>query len=95
MSQSPSLGAVQVNGDITRPVEARPSPGTASSGMPPPSGLGITPRLSSGSPHPQAMTFNSHVSNHHSSANAFDPRWRQPGKGKSHIALAVIRRQDS
>ncbi len=91
MSQSPSLGAVQINGDITRSVEARPSPGMTSSGMPPPSGIGIMPRLSSGSPHPQAMTFSSHMSNHHPSANTFDPRWRQPGKGKSCCALAVNR----
>lgn len=81
--QSPSLGAVQINGDVNRSVEARPSPGIAPSGMPPPPGIGVTPRLSSGSPHPQAMTFSSHMSNHHLSANTFDPRWRQPGKGKS------------
>lgn len=87
--QSSTIGAVQINGDVTRSIEVRPSPGITSSGMPPPPGIGATPRLSSGSPHPQAMTFSSHVPSHHPSANTFDPRWRQPGKGKSYCALAV------
>ena len=81
MSQSPSLGAVQLNSDVARSIEARPSPGVAVSAMPPPSR--ITPRIPSGSPHPQTLGLSSHVSNHHPSANAFDARWRQPGKGES------------
>lgn len=85
VSQSPTLGAVQSNGDPTHSIEPRPSPGTAMSTMPPPSGSTNTPRYPSGSPHPQALGLSNHVvNNHHPPANAFDSRLRQPGKGKSH-----------
>lgn len=73
--KSPALSAVQLNRYLD---EARQSPNAAASTMPPPSS--VTPRLPSGSPHPQATTMNTHNSNIH--AMPFDPRWRQPGKGE-------------
>lgn len=76
--KSPALSAVQLNRDLDFPNEARQSPSAAASIMPPPSS--VTPRLPSGSPHPQAVTTNNYTSNAHSAA--LDPRWRQPGKGE-------------
>ena len=78
-SQSPSLGAVQANGDVTRSVEIRQSPSAALSVMPPPSGF--PPRLASGSPRPQNLGLSAHASNN-AASTAFDARLRQPGKGE-------------
>ena len=75
--KSPALSAVQLNRDLDVSSEARQSPSAAASIMPPPSS--VTPRLPSGSPHPQSVTTNSYNSSAHSAA--LDPRWRQPGKG--------------
>lgn len=80
LGQSPSLGAVQLNRDTNNSGGLGQSPSAAASIMPPPSS--VTPRLPSGSPHPQAVTTNSQGSNSHSTTTAFDPRWRPPGKGE-------------
>lgn len=85
LGQSPSLGAVQLNGDTNRPIEARPSPGIGVSGipgMPPPSAFMPLPRYPSGSPHPRTLGMNGDMSSHHPPSNAFDSRFRQPGKGE-------------
>ena len=74
---SPALSAVQLNRDLNGSNEARHSPNTVPTTMPPPTS--ITPRLPSGSPHPQAIT-NTYTSYTH--PVAFDPRCRQPGKGE-------------
>lgn len=77
--QSPALGAVQLRRPSAGSDEAGHSPRAAASAMPPPSST--TPRLSSGSPLPQTQ----HLTNHapqHPTTNAFDSKWRQPGKGR-------------
>lgn len=87
-SQSPNLGAVQLNGDISRSVEIRQSPCTALSTMPPPSGH--TQRMASGSPHPQNLGHSVHTMNH-TSAIIHDARLRQPGKGELFSELLWMR----
>ena len=72
-TQSP---ATMLRHGSTASNEATQSPHLAAINMPPPSSL--TPRLPSGSPHPQAY----HAPNHTHAANPLDSRWRQPGKGK-------------
>ena len=81
--KSPALSAVQLDRDLNSSNEATKSPNIAASTMPPPSS--ITPRLPSGSPHPQAAATNTHTSYPHTVA--FDPRWRQPGKGEQRCRL--------
>ena len=78
--RSPALSAVQLDRDQDGSSETRQSPNAAASTMPPPSS--VTPRLPSGSPFPQTATATTH--NHMSNTNpvAYDPLWRQPGKGK-------------
>ena len=82
MSQSPTLGAVHLNGDIRRP-DVRQSPMNGSMAMPPP--LNNMPRMTSGSPLPQAALPNTYISTSHASTSPFDARWRQNGKGESTI----------
>ena len=79
LSQSPTLGAVQVNGDFRRP-NARQSPSSANVAMPPP--LNNASRMASGSPLPQAPVPNNHIPTSHApTATPFDNRWRPQGKG--------------
>ena len=77
--QSPALGAVELRRGSSGSNEVMLSPHPATLSMPPPSS--VTPRLPSGSPHPQMNAVTSHVSQPHVPNNAFDSRWRQPGKG--------------
>ena len=79
MSQSPTLGAVHLNGDIRRS-DARQSPSNGNLAMPPP--LNNTPRMPSGSPLPPVTLLNNHVPTSHASTTPFDTRWRQKGKGE-------------
>lgn len=78
LGQSPALGAVQVRRSSNGSNEAIQSPHLAASTMPPPSSL--TPHLPSGSPHPQTQSHANYTA-HHATTNAFDSKWRQPGKG--------------
>ena len=78
LSQSPTLGAVHVNGDIRRST-ARQSPSSGTTAMPPP--LNNTSRMTSGSPLPQPPIINSHIPTSHAPATPFDNRWRPEGKG--------------
>ncbi|KAL8785467.1 MAG: hypothetical protein Q9195_008610 [Heterodermia aff. obscurata] len=83
LSQSPTLGAVQVNGDFRRP-NARQSPNSANMAMPPP--LNNASRMASGSPLPQAPVLNNHIPTSHAPTNTtapFDNRWRPQGKDAS------------
>ena len=79
MSQSPTLGAVHLNGD-TRRSDVRQSPGHGNSAMPPP--VHNIPRVPSGSPLPQAALVNNHTPTSHASFAQLDSRWRQKGKSK-------------
>ena len=76
--QSPALGAVQLNRELSGSSEPAPNPVVSS--MPPPSS--VTPRLASHSPHPPAAGNNSHGWNAQPSATPFDSRWRPAGKGE-------------
>lgn len=78
--QSPALGAVQLNRELSRSSEPNHSPNPAVSSMPPPSS--VTSRLASNSPHPPTAANNSHGWNAQPSATSFDSRWRQAGKGE-------------
>lgn len=80
LSQSPTLGAVHVNGDVRRST-ARQSPSSGTTAMPPP--LNNTSRMTSGSPLPQPPIINNHIPTSHASATPFDNRWRPEGKGGS------------
>ena len=79
MSQSPTLGAVHLNGDNRRS-DVRQSPSNGSLAMPPP--LHNIPRVPSGSPLPQTAHVNNHMPTSHASSAQFDTRWRQKGKSK-------------
>ena len=79
MSQSPTLGAVHLNGD-TRRSDVRQSPSNGNLAMPPP--LHNIPRMPSGSPLPQTAHVSNHMPTSHASSAQFDARWRQKGKGK-------------
>lgn len=76
--QSPALGTVQLRRPSNDTNEAAQSPQIMASTMPPPSS--VTPRLPSGSPHPQAQNHGTHTTSS-AATNAFDSKWRQPGKG--------------
>lgn len=80
MSQSPTLGALHVNGDLRRP-DVRQGALNGNIAMPPP--VNNIPRMASGSPLPQAALPNNHLSTSHASTSPFDTRWRQNGKGGS------------
>ncbi|KAL8688319.1 MAG: hypothetical protein Q9218_005743 [Villophora microphyllina] len=71
--QSPALAAVQLNGSL----DARQSPNPSM--MPPPL-TSLTPRLPSGSPHPQSYSTNHYSSTSYSSTSQFDASRRQSGK---------------
>ena len=73
--QSPALGAVELRRPSNSTDEATQSPRAAASAMPPPSS--VTPRLASGSPHPQTQNHTNPAS-----TKGVDSKWRQPGKGK-------------
>lgn len=73
--QSPALSSIQLN-DTN---EARQSPTAGGTHMPPP--VNMSTRLSSGSPHPHAIT-NGVTSASNSSNTPFNSRLRQPGKGE-------------
>ncbi|MCJ1387426.1 hypothetical protein MMC18_000269 [Xylographa bjoerkii] len=75
LRQSPAMPATVIRHNSNTSTETPQSPHTASINMPPP--ISITPRLPSGSPHPQI----NHSQNNPIS-NPLDSRWRQPGKGK-------------
>ncbi|KAI9880143.1 MAG: hypothetical protein M1830_005172 [Pleopsidium flavum] len=78
LGQSPALGAVQARRSSNGSNEAPQTPHLAASAMPPPPS--VTPHPPSGSPHPQGQSHTSYTA-HHATTNAFDSRWRQPGKG--------------
>lgn len=80
LSQSPTLGAVHVNGDIRRS-NAGQSPSSGTIAMPPP--LNNASRMTSGSPLPQQPIINNHIPTSHASATPFDNRWRPEGKGEA------------
>ena len=77
--QSPALAAVQLRQGSNASNEVTQSPHVVAISMPPPPS--VTPRLPSGSPHPQAATPSHHATNNQSLSNPLDSRWRQPGKG--------------
>ncbi|KAL9029783.1 MAG: hypothetical protein Q9196_002025 [Gyalolechia fulgens] len=77
MGQSPAPGTVVVSADRGTSLDARPSPSPAM--MPPPPAM-LTPRLPSGSPHPQSHSANHYGSTGYSSATQFDSTRRQSGK---------------
>lgn len=74
IGRSPGLAAVQVNGSL----DARQSPNPSM--MPPPLAT-LTPRLPSGSPHPQTLSTNHHSTTSYSSTSQFDASRRQSNKG--------------
>lgn len=78
--QSPALGAVQLNRELSKSSEATHSPNPAVSSMPPPSS--VTPRIASNSPHPPTAANNLHGWSAQPSTTSFDSRWRQAGKGE-------------
>ncbi|KAI4200055.1 MAG: hypothetical protein LQ350_004194 [Teloschistes chrysophthalmus] len=73
IGRSPGLAAVQVNGSL----DARQSPNPSM--MPPPLAT-LTPRLPSGSPHPQTLSTNHHSTTSYSSTSQFDASRRQSNK---------------
>lgn len=83
--QSPALGAVQLNRELSRSSDPTHSPKLAVSSMPPPSS--VTSRKASNSPHPPTAANNLHGWNAQPSATSFDSRWRQAGKGELHQSL--------
>ncbi|KAI4242310.1 MAG: hypothetical protein LQ352_007260 [Teloschistes flavicans] len=82
MGRSPGLAAVQVNGSL----DARQSPNPSM--MPPPL-ASLTPRLPSGSPHPQTHPTNHYSSTSYSSTSQFDTSRRQSTKGISHVSSQI------
>ena len=87
--QSPALAAVEPRRDSNASKEALPSPHLPASTMPPPAS--VTPRLPSGSPHPQTIASSNHVPHSHNLSNPLDSRWRLPGKGNAHTLLVQVR----
>lgn len=87
--QSPALGAVQLNRELSKSSEPTHSPNHAVSSMPPPSS--VTPRLASNSPHPPTAANNLHGWNAQPSATSFDSRWRPAGKGEDSEPLIRAR----
>ncbi|KAL8959797.1 MAG: hypothetical protein Q9183_005572, partial [Haloplaca sp. 2 TL-2023] len=81
IGQSPALAAVQMNTNRNGSLEARQSPNPSM--MPPPL-ANLTPRLTSGSPHPQSYATNSQhhplSTTNYSSTSQFDSSRRQAGK---------------
>ena len=73
-AKSPALAPGMLRKGSSTSNEATQSPSLAATSMPPPAS--ITPRLPSGSPHPQAI----HTSQIYQPTNPLDTRWRQPGK---------------
>ncbi len=86
LGRSPALGSVQLRRSSHGSSEALQSPNLAASSMPPPSS--VTPRLASGSPHPQAQNHTNHVAQP-APTNVFDSKWRQPGKGRVFICILL------
>ena len=77
LRQSPAIPPTAARHNSNTSTEYPQSPYNASTSMPPPTG--ITPRLPSGSPHPQIH----HPSQNSQTCNPLDSRWRLPGKGKA------------
>ena len=84
LRQSPAIPAIVARHNSNTSIEYPQSPHNASTSMPPP--IGITPRLPSGSPHPQMH----HTSQNNQTCNPLDSRWRLPGRGKYPLALALL-----
>ncbi|MCJ1405326.1 hypothetical protein MMC11_008553 [Xylographa trunciseda] len=84
LRQSPAITATVVRHNSNTSSENPQSPHNASISMPPPSS--ITPRLPSGSPHPQI----NHSSQNNQISNPLDSRWRQPGKDASDALISNL-----
>ncbi|MCJ1290029.1 hypothetical protein MMC34_001564 [Xylographa carneopallida] len=81
---SPTIPATIARHNSNTSTEYPRSPHNASTSMPPPTG--ITPRLPSGSPHPQIH----HISQNNQSYNPLDSRWRLPGKDASDALISNL-----
>ena len=76
LRQSSAIPSTVVRHNSNTSTDTPQSPHAASISMPPPTS--ITPRLPSGSPHPQV----NHSSVNNQISNPLDSRWRQPGRGE-------------
>ncbi len=86
LGRSPALGSVQLRRSSHDSSEALQSPNLTASSM---SSLSsITPRLASGSSHPQTQNHTNHVAQP-APTNVFDSKWRQPEKDMIFICILL------
>ncbi|MCJ1380825.1 hypothetical protein MMC17_003934 [Xylographa soralifera] len=84
LRQSPAIPATVARHNSNSSTEYPQSPHNVSTSMPPPTS--ITPRLPSGSPHPQV----NHSSQNNQTSNPLDSRWRQPGRDASDALISNL-----